>query len=230
MARGQAAGARHPDDDRSGHRPPVVRDLRGGRPGRHHRQAADDHVRARASDSCTRSNTPVRPTAWWPASGTTSPGRWSARCCSGLFDDEGALHHVGVSASLLGGPPQGAAGGARALPGAARPRTIRGWAGWKGSPRPRQSGPATAGRGEPVDRQEGSQLGAAARRSWWSRSATTPWRATGSGTPPSSSGGGPTATPGLVHLRAARAAGAVRRRRRAGGQPVTLAAHPAPRR
>ena len=43
---------------------------------------------------------PVRRTVWWPGSGTTRRARSSVRCCSGLFDDEGRLHHVGVSASF----------------------------------------------------------------------------------------------------------------------------------
>ena len=54
---------------------------------------------------------------------------------------------------------------------------------------------AAQGRGEPVERRQGPLVRSRCGRSGSSRSATTTWRASGSGTPPSSYGGARTAIP-----------------------------------
>ena len=57
---------------------------------------------SRASGRCSRSSTSARRTASSPGSaGTrTARARTSARLLLGLFDDEGTLHHVGVTSSF----------------------------------------------------------------------------------------------------------------------------------
>ena len=111
----------------------------------------------------------------------------------GLFNDEGALQHVGVVASFpmarraelveeLAPWREGALEGhpwrdwAEALPGRRR--------GHRPRPHARRASPG----GTPRRTCPGSRCA----RSGWSRCATTTWRAPGSGTPPSSSGGGTT--------------------------------------
>ena len=50
--------------------------------------------------ACRRSRTTAAPTAWSAASATTKASRSSARCCSGLYDDDGLLHHVGFTSTI----------------------------------------------------------------------------------------------------------------------------------
>ena len=113
----------------------------------------------------------------------------SARCCSASTTTTGELQHVGVVGVVPDGPRAGAArrAGSRCVTDAA-------------------DGPPVGRTGRTRRRQEAAQLpghraaGTRARtcrscrcgRSWSSRSPTTRWRATGSGTRRSSAAGAPT--------------------------------------
>ena len=107
----------------------------------------------------------------------------------GLYDD-GRLQHIGVSASFTAKRraeliEELAAAGVRGPLRAPVGRVER-----VGDRQPRPG----AGHPEPVERRQGPVVHAAASRAGASRSATTTWRAAGSGTPRSSSAGARTAT------------------------------------
>ena len=95
----------------------LVRPVRGGGAGRRGREAARCARTSRASGRCSRSSTSARPTASSRGSAGTRTvrARTSGRCCSGLFDDEGVLHHVGVTSSFTWDKPRGARRGAGAV-------------------------------------------------------------------------------------------------------------------
>ena len=76
------------------------------------------------------------------------------------------------------------------------------WAAWAEA-EAQDEGPA-AGRGQPVERQQGPVLGAAAARARGRGDATTTWRAPGSGTRPSCERWRPDREPAVLHLRPAR--------------------------
>ena len=105
----------------------------------------------------------------------------------GLHDEDGKLQHVGVSASFSMERRRellDELAPYRLEPGDEHP--------WTGYSTPER---VPGAHGVALERQEGPVLRAAGRRSWWSRSPTTTWRATASATPPSSAAGATTATP-----------------------------------
>ena len=148
---------------------------------------AGDLPTSRTSGSCSRSSTSARPTAWSGASGGTRRAAWSARCCSACSTTEERLHHVGVASGFS------AARRAEFVATLELRTGRRRCVATPGCPTRRRTAASPGARagGTRARTSVGSRCGP----SWWSRSATTTCRATGSATPPRSSGGGPTATP-----------------------------------
>ena len=186
----------------------LVRPVRGRRPGRGDRQAARRHLRAGQAGRCSRSSTSAPRTASSPATASTraAPDA-SARCCSGCTTTTATLASVGV----IGAFPMARR---KELFAELQPLVTtfddHPWAWAKQEERHPDAAelPRAAG-GTSARTCRSSRCG----RSAWSRCATTTWRASGSGTPPSSTAGGRTG-PAVVHLRAARGAGQVRPGRR----------------
>ena len=113
----------------------------------------------------------------------------------GLYDDEGRLHHVGVSRVVHRGAPGGAGRGAGAVPRERRRRPpVAGWRRARQPARRRRRDPA-AGRLSRWSGKKDLSLVAAAPGAGGRGRLRRAWRATGSGTPRSSSAGGRTATP-----------------------------------
>ena len=105
----------------------------------------------------------------------------------GLYDDDGALHHVGVSASFTMARRKELLDELAPLPENAAEEAI------PGTGRARRGGGTAAGAsadGTPARTCPSSRCAP----SWSSRSPTTTWRASGSGTPRSSGAGVRTAT------------------------------------
>ena len=99
---GAAADPPDPGHPRPRHRRRLVRPVRRGRPRRGRRQAARRRRTSPASGRCSRSSTSGPPIASvagfrWHKNG---PGTHVGSLLLGLFDDEGTLHHVGVTSSF----------------------------------------------------------------------------------------------------------------------------------
>ena len=88
---------RHAGHHRPGDRAALVRRVRGSRPRRRRRQAAERSPISRTSASCSRSSTSGPPTAWSPAIECTSPAATAiGSLLLGLYQDDGQLASVGV--------------------------------------------------------------------------------------------------------------------------------------
>ena len=110
----------------------------------------------------------------------------------GLYDDDGALHHVGVASSFAAKLRAELAEELEPL----REHALDGhpWADWaEMADGVRRA--AAARRGQPLERARRTCRGSRCASSGWPRSRTSTCRATASGTRPGSSAGGPTARP-----------------------------------
>ena len=123
----------------------------------------------------------------------------------GLYDDERAAAPRRRQRVVHRGPARGAARRAGARTG-----DVGDGHPWRAAATSERGSDRMPGARQPLDRQQEPRAGSRCAPSWWSRSATTRWRATGSGTPPSSCAGGPTAIPAPA-VRPAGAPGPLRR-------------------
>ena len=120
------------------------------------------------------------------------PGTHVGSLLLGLYDDEGKLHHLGITSLVHVG--RSARPWRRSWSPCARTRSraTRGASGPSGSGRHGRLRPAAAGRDLALEPRQGPVVGAAARRARRRGRRTTTSRATGSGTRPRSSAGAPT--------------------------------------
>ena len=127
--RRRAAAVPHAVDAGRGGRRGLVPPVRGRRARRRRGQEAGRALPRRTSGCTSRSSTTAPPTASSPASAGTRAAASIGSLLLGLFDDEGALHHVGV----IGAFPMATAQGAGRRAGAATASTpLDGhpWRGW----------------------------------------------------------------------------------------------------
>ena len=173
---------------------PLVRAVRGRRPRRRRRQAA-----RRAATSRTRrtmlkikhERTADVVVAGYRLHKTSTPDHpLLGSLLLGLYDDEGRLQHIGVSASFTA--KRRAELIEELAPLVVEDLAEHPWGEW--SDWAIANPDRVPGHAEPVERRQGPVVRAAAARAGPRGRATTTWRARGSGTPPSSSGGVPTGT------------------------------------
>ena len=112
----------------------------------------------------------------------------------GLYNDAGDLQHIGVAASFPMARRAELVEELGALPRRRARRAPVAGLGQRAGAGERRRAP-DAGRGQPVEREEGPLVGAAAARNWSWRSSTTSSKDVDFVTPGSSSAGGPTGTP-----------------------------------
>ena len=152
---------RHPGDRRPRRGRRLVPPLRGRRLRRRDGQAGRRRRTSRTSARCSRSSTSARPTAWWPGSAGTRTARASGRCCWGCTTTR-------ATCTTWAWPRRSRPRAARELVDEVAPLredALEGhpWRAWAEAAGPRRR-PAHAGRAQPLERDEGPVLGAAAPR------------------------------------------------------------------